>query len=262
MSVTVSETLDFQQYQLQFAARIRDPDNVARPVGVLARRMRIYEQIVFQNLRSALGNCFPVSAKVLGQRQWRQLVRGFFVHHRAQAPLFRQIPEEFLIYLQACDQAGWLPLPPYLVSLAHYEWIELAVASAEAEMPVTVPECDLMGGIPILVPVLELLQYEYPVHKISPRHKPTQPLPIPVHLAVYRDTADDVQFTELSAVTVRLLQLLKPGTMRGQDALQQLAEEMRHPDLQQLMDFGREMLEMLKAQGLILGIKPEANGPP
>lgn len=262
MSVTSPQIPAFQQYQLQFAARIRDPENIARPAGVLARRMRVYEQIVFQNLRSALGNCFPVSAKVLGQRQWRKLLRGFFVHHRAQAPLFRQIPEEFLIFLQACEQAGWLPLPPYLVSLAHYEWIELAVASAEAEMPVTMTEGDVMGGIPILLPVLELLQYEYPVHKISPRRKPTQPLSIPVHLAVYRDTVDDVHFTELSAMTVRVLQLLKPGTMRGQDALQQLAEEIRHPDPQQLMNYGREMLEMLKAQGLILGIKPESDGPP
>ena len=241
---------DFQQYQLQFAGHIRNPHENPRPVKVPARRMRVYTQIVFNNLESSVSTCFPICRKMLGVRAWKRLIRGFFAEHQSRSPLFRQIPEEFLHYLQTVPD-----LPPYLYSLAHYEWIELAISVMDAEVDqseIDVAE-DLLDRQPILAPALALLSYDYPVHQISPRNRPASPLAQPVHLLVFRDREDVVRFVELNPVTARLLQTLKAGTLTCRQALNQIAEELKSPNPEAITNFGMGVLAELKQQGAILG---------
>jgi uncharacterized protein len=246
---------DFQQYQLQFAGYIRNPQKNSRPSKVTAKRMRVYTEIVFNNLESSIAACFPVSKKVLGVRCWEKLVRGFFSGHQSHSPLFRQIPEEFLRYLDSLDGIGGIP--PYLKSLAHYEWVELALAVADVtqDLDNIDTEGDLLDGKSVLPAALALLSYEYPVQLISSRFKPSQPLAQPVHLLVFRDTNDDVRFIEINQMTARLLGLIQAEATSGRDALQKLAAEMHHPDPQALIGFGQSILTDLRAQGAILGIQ-------
>lgn len=244
----------FQRYQLQFTAHIRDPRANPRPPKVLAKRMRVYTEIVFNNLESSVATCFPVTKRVLGIRAWNRLIRCFLVHHQCHSPLFRQIPEEFLRYLQSST----IPenLPPYLQSLAHYEWIELALAVANVgiDMGRVDIDGDLLEGQPVLPPALALLSYVYPVQLISPRFKPKQPLEQPVHLLVFRNTEDDVRFIELTSVTARLLGILQAEAITGRQALEKIAAEMAHPNPQTIIQFGQTILADLKAQGAILGV--------
>lgn len=245
---------DYRDYQLQFARHLRAPEVQAPPAGVPARRMQVYARLVFNNLESTLAACYPVCKKVLGQRRWRSLVRQFMAQHRCSTPLFRQIPEEFLRYLEAAG-AHELRLPPYLYSLAHYEWIELALALADVEDE-AVAQGDLMAGVPALVAALALLSYPYPVHRISPRCKPAQALPAPVHLLVFRDAAGVVHFIELNAVSAHLLQLLQQGTLRGAEALQRLADEWPQLERAAVLRHGCDILLELSRQGAIAGVRP------
>jgi uncharacterized protein len=240
----------FQQYQLQFTSHIRNPAGNPRPPKVPANRMQVYTEIVFNNLESSVLPCFPVTKKVLGARAWKKLIRGFFSHHQCHSPLFRQIPEEFLRYLEIAPN-----LPPYLKSLAHYEWIELALAVADVliDMAKVDAQGDLLQGAPVLVPALALLSYDYPVQLISPRFKPKTALTEPVHLLVYRDAKDDVQFVEINQVTARLLAILQAGNVTGRQALEKIAIETTHPDPSAIIQFGQAILADLKAQGAILG---------
>lgn len=247
----------FQQYQLQFTGHIRDPKNIARPAQAAAKRMRVYREIVYNNLEVSLAGCFPVCKKVLGKRLWHKLVRGFFVHHRSHSPLFRQIPEEFLAFLgQAYLYADLPPLPGYLNNLAHYEWIELAVSAAELDDDwdhINV-HGDLLSGKPVLAVAMALLSYDYPVQAISPRFKPGEPLQQAVNLLVFRDADDQVRFIELNALTARLLSLLQMQDLTGRQTLELIAEEIRHPDPEAMKEFGRAVLEGLRQQGVILGV--------
>ena len=247
---------DFRDYQLQFARHLRAPDVQAPPVGVPAGRMRVYAELVFNNLESTLAACYPVCRKVLGLRRWRSLVRQFIVQHRCSTPLFRQIPEEFLHYLEAAA-AHEIQLPPYLYSLAHYEWMELALALADVEDD-AVEQGDLMAGVPMLVPALVLLSYPYPVHRISPRCKPAQPSPFPVHLLVFRDADGVVRFIELNAVSARLLHLLQDGELSGADAVMRIADELTHLERASVLRHGREILLDLGRQGAIAGVRRTA----
>ena len=170
--------LPFQDYQYAFAAHIRDPRANPRPAGVPPRRMRVYNELLFNNLEGFLLACFPVSRAVLGARRWRKLVRAFFAGHRCRTPFFRQIPEEFVEWLRGA-RAGHPEDPPFLPDLAHYEWVELALDVSPLE-----PDCadidragDLLAGRPALNPVAMLLTYPYAVHRIGSRFRPAAPDP-------------------------------------------------------------------------------------
>jgi hypothetical protein len=241
---------EFQRYQYAFTAHIRDPKAQPRPAGVEARRMNIYTELLYNNIEGFLLACFPVLRQVLGARKWSALVRDFFRTHRSHTPYFRQIPDEFIQFLQN----EWAPpagYPPFTLALAHYEWIELvlSVSTRSAERAFD-PAGDLLDGVPLLNPVLSSLRYNWPVHRIAPRRK-TQPAE--THLLVFRDAGDRVQFSEINAFTARLLGLLEPGTLSGRAALEQVADESRHPDRALVVQAGGALLNDLRAQGAILG---------
>jgi hypothetical protein len=241
----------FQQYQYAFAAHVRDPQNVGRPAGANARRMRAYSELLYSNIESFLLACFPVLRKMLGSRKWARLVRAFFAQHRSRTPYFRQIPDEFLQFLQN----AWQPepgYPDYLLELAHYEWIELAlsVSSRDERLPGFDPAGDLMEGRPLLNPVLANLAYRYPVHRIRPRMRVAE---TPTCLLVFRDAGFQLRFMEQSAVSARLLALLEEGRRSGREAVAQLAQELGHGNPDSLIEFARTYLEELRAAGAVLG---------
>lgn len=248
----------FQQYQLEFAGHIRNPRHTPRPSRVPASRMRVYTEIVFNNLEASLATCFPVCKAVLGKRAWHKLIRGFFVHHQSLSPLFRQIPEEFLAYLEDVQAFDDVPrLPCYLKGLAHYEWIELAVSATESSIDMTKVDAEgnLLLNVVVLTPTLRLLAYDYPVHRISPKKKPVAALEEPVYLAVYRDLNDEVRFVEINQLTFRLLSLLQQAENSGEAVLRSIAEEMQYTQPEKLIEFGLPILQALKAQQLILGTR-------
>jgi len=245
---------DFQRYQKAFCAHARSPSLNPRPAGVSAKRIGVYAQLLFNNMESTLSGCFPVCKKVLGVRKWNRLVRDFFAGHRCATPLFRQIPEEFLQWLQHTKPAG---VPPFMPQLAHYEWAELAVAVADTSMPAGWSAGgDMLEGKPVLTPALMLLRYDWPVQRISPRFKPIQPLTEPICLLVFRDAADEVRFIELNPVSARLVELLQEGNRTGREALMSIAQALRHPDAEQVVTFGAQVLADLNALDAILGAVP------
>lgn len=186
----------------------------------------------------------------MGARKWAKLVRAFFATHRSRTPYFRQIPDEFIQFLQgewAADDA----YPPYLLALAHYEWIELALSvSSRSADRVVDAEGDLLDGVPVANPVLANLRYDWPVHRIAPRRKVAA---AETYLLVYRDADDAVQFVEINAFTARLIALLEPGTLTGRAALDTLATESRHPDPAVIVQAGTALLADLRARGALLG---------
>ncbi len=244
--------LDFQRYQLAFTQHLRQPRASPKPAKVVKKRMAVYTEIVFNNMMDSVSACFPVAQNVLGKRAWQKLVRDFFIHHQSQTPIFREIPQEFLNYLNI-NSVTSIKKPAFLNQLAHYEWIELALSTSDTIIDNTKIEVngDFFKQQPKLTPASALLKYDYPVHKISNKFKPTQPEA--TYLLVFRDTVNKVQFVELNDVTFRLLQLIQNDNLTGQQALTELASEIHHPDLKLIIEFGLSTLYALKAQGAIIG---------
>ena len=244
--------------QEQFAAHIRNPEQAPAPADVEDRRMSIYRNLFFSNVRSLLSWNFPVLKKIFSEEQWTELVRDFYVEHRARTPLFPELPREFLQYLQdqRSDRDGD---PPFMLELAHYEWVEKALSMDEAEIDDTRanPEGDLLTGVPVLSPLAWPLSYQYPVHEIKPDNKPQSPPDRPTHLLVYRNRDDDVRFMRLNAVSALLLQFLKEDDGKtGQEILNEIVTALAHPNPDTVIEGGVKLLEDFRTRDVILGTRP------
>ena len=237
---------DFQRYQLAFTSHIRNPSVNKKPARVKATRMAIYREIVFNNILSSVSACFPVCKSMLGARAWCKLVHAFFDNHQATTPIFREIPQQFLQFLDTR-----IDLPIYFQSLAHYEWVELAVASLQTEPIKLSKKTDLLNEKPILVPTHMLLSYDYAVQSISKRHLPKGIEP--TYLLVFRNIKNEVKFIELNPVTFQLLNLIEANEFTGKQALTVLADEIAHPDVDMMIQFGAEILTDLANQQAIIG---------
>jgi hypothetical protein len=244
----------FQQYQMAFTAHIRDPLNQPRPDNVVAKRMDVYKEIVFNNIFESVSACFPVARKVIGKRIWLKLIRGFFREHSSTTPIFRKIPEEFLSYLSNLNSIAHEDIPPYLSNLCHYEWVELLV-STMVDNNLDAREIDSTGNLsnnlPAFTPTMQLLNYEYAVQKISPYYKPKEKTY--TQLIVYRNTEFAIKFIELNTLTFRLIEILKRDQVNGIEALNKLADEVNNTHSETVNHFGLSLLEDLRKQGVILG---------
>ena len=211
------------------------------PPGIEARRMAIYNELLYNNTEEFLLSCFPVLRRVLGKQKWAWLVRAFFSTHRSHTPYFRQIPDEFIQYLQTEWQRPD-SYPEYMLELAHYEWIELvlSVSTRAADWGHIDSEGDLLDQRPVLNPVLANLFYRWPVQRIRPRVRCT---PAETYLLVFRDADDRIQFLESNAFTARLLTLLEPGILTGRAALERIANESQHPTPDVLIQGGLAMMQ-------------------
>ncbi len=248
------------EIQERFAAHIRNPERHPAPEDVEDRRMAIYRGLFFRNIRDFISNNFPVLRTLYSDGDWDDLVRDFYDEHRARTPLFPEIAREFLQYLQDSRQerAGD---PPFMLELAHYEWVELAVSLDEHEIDEVAadPEGDLLADTPVLSPVAWPVSYRYPVHRIRPDYQPQEPPEEATHLLVYRDRGDRVRFMRLNAVSAILLGLLKEeGPDSGQALLERIAGSLQHPDPAVVIESGRKLLEEWRERDIVLGTRPAA----
>jgi hypothetical protein len=200
------------QQQRDFAARIRQPEAQSLLPGITAERMAVYEELFFNNVASLVGGAFPVLRGVLGAERWQRLLRAFFTEHQASTPYFLEISQEFIAWLQQGYRAE-PDDPAFMLELAHYEWVELALDVSDAQLP----QC---GWSPLAWP----LAYRWPVQMIGVDHQPTQPPAEPTCLLVWRDRLDQVRFMQLAPFAYRLALHLQAGEPPGQ-ALQALATE-------------------------------------
>ena len=196
---------DFQSIQRQFAAAIRDPAQ-AMPTGIAAERMAVYQELFYNNVLNFVSSAFPVLTTLYEQAQWQRKVRLFFQHSHLPSPYFLDIAETFLSWLQ--QQPIHTEDPPFLLELAHYEWIELYLATAHRQLDLPLLQ-QIQKSQPLAVDELALvLSYQFPVSQISVEFRPEQPTAEASLLLVYRDQAQDIKFMALTQLSATVLQLL------------------------------------------------------
>lgn len=237
---------DFQEQQLAFIRRIKDP-SAPLPKGVRAERMAVYEELFFNNLQNFISSAFPVLRSLLPETQWQALCRQFFQEQALHSPYFLDISKAFLQWLpEAASQ-----LPGFALQLAEYEWLELALAT-DLAVASSGWSFDANRGLEIS-PLVRLCCYQYPVQQISARFQPTEPAALPVFLLLYRDEQDRVRFLQLNAWSAALLQLVtaEPGQQLGTyiDWLQPYVPDW---DRHQLLAQATPLLSDFSARGIVV----------
>ena len=232
---------------------LRDPDHCAPPPEMDPARAQVYRDLVFANLSSLISGTFPVLVKILGDQRWRELVRIFLRDYRAHTPKFGEIAEEFVEFLAsepaALGDGSW---PPFMVELAHYEWVEMALQQSEAE-PLPPGDGASLLDLPLRVsPLAWPLAYAWPVQLLGRDFQPDVAPDQPTLLLVRRDLDFSVKFSGLSPLAFRLLQRIEefPG-LNGRAQLQGLALEAGMTGSQAFFDNGLALLRQLHEQSVL-----------
>jgi hypothetical protein len=243
--------------QREFAAHIRDPASAPAPGGIEDRRMAVYRELFFNNLRGFLETNFPVLRSLHDDASWDVLCRDFYRDFRAQTPLFPEIPREFLRYLQD-HRRGHDGDPPFMLELAHYEWVELALSLDEADPEAAGidPEGDLLADVPVLSPLAWPLSYAWPVHRICADYQPREAPVEATHLLVYRQSDYSVRFMQLNPVSALLLNRLQANEgQTGLEMLNAIAGEIGHPNPGTVIEAGAALMNELRDKQIILGAR-------
>lgn len=231
------------------------------PAGIDERRMQVYRRLFFNNVRKLISSSFPVLRQLYDENAWTTLVRDFYIEHRAQSPLFPDLSREFLRYLEVerQERAGD---PPFLLELAHYEWVDAALSRDPRDLDDYSVENtvdaggDLLTGAPVISPLAWFFSYRYPVHRIRPDFRPVEPPELPTHLLVYRNRSDTVKFMLLNAVSQLMLALLRERSgLTGRQLLELTAGQISHSSPASVIEHGLQLLEDLRRRNVILGTR-------
>ncbi|RAI68233.1 DUF2063 domain-containing protein [Pseudomonas fluorescens] len=232
---------------------LRDPERNAPPTGMDPARAQVYRDLVFANLSSLLSGTFPVLVKIIGNERWGSLVRIFLRDYRARTPKFGEIAEEFVEFLatgpEALGEGGW---PPFMVELAHYEWVEMALQQSDAE-PLVVGDAALLLDRPLQVsPLAWPLAYAWPVQLLGPDFQPDALPDQPTFLLVRRAEDWSVRFSGLSPLAWRLLQrIVEFPELTGVAQLQGLAVEAGQIGSSVFFEGGVGLLRQMHEEGVV-----------
>ena len=254
----MAEQRGFQDKQYAFAAHIRDPEHRPAPDGIEDRRMAIYRKLFFNNLRNLLAKNFPVLRKLHSDEHWDRFIRQFMQNHQAKTPYFLELPEEFLNFLRNEYERQDDDFP-FLLELAHYEYIELAlsISTESNKLDDVDPEGDLLTNIPVKSVLTWVYAYHYPVHRISKEFQPTEPAEQPIYLAVFRQSDDKVAFLELNSVSASLLNAIQENDTgrSGEELLREIAASINYTNVDGFIQHGVATLNEMRDLEIITGTR-------
>ncbi|MDG2364413.1 MAG: putative DNA-binding domain-containing protein [Methylococcaceae bacterium] len=253
MAENKNNVFSFQEKQAAFTDYLRNPQVCPVPEGVIPERIDIHRELMFNNISSFLETSFPILRSIIEDNAWKGLCQDYFLVHHSKTPYFSEIPEEFLFYLQE-ERVPRADDHPFILELAHYEWVEMALAISLDEQPKV---DDQLTQKPLtteiaLSPLAWPLAYQYPVHLISSTFKPQCPPETATFLLVYRSSDLEVNFIEMTPLTFRLLQLLQQQSVwLLDDCLNGLAREFVDFKPGVIYNGGLDVLQELAARGIV-----------
>lgn len=246
-------TQSLQQQQSTLGRYLRDPEHFSPPAEMDPARAQVYRDLVFANLSSLLSGTFPVLIKILGDERWRSLVRIYLRDDRARTPKFGEIAQEFVAFLASEPQAlSDGPWPPFMVELAHYEWVEMALQQSDAEPLAAGDAGSLLDRSLLVSPLAWPLAYAWPVQRLGPDYQPDVATAQPTLLLVRRAQDWSVKFSELSPLAWRLLQRIgELPELTGLAQLQGLAAEAGTVGSTAFLEGGSALLRQMHEEGVI-----------
>jgi hypothetical protein len=180
------------------------------------RRLRVYRDLVQGALEDPLPDCFPHTHRILdGAEAWEDCVRAFIASRAVQSPYYRDINPTFVAWLadSGWGQDRW----PFLLSLAHFEWMELEVLRwPEGETPAALQAEPSSALHPAFDGAFRNLAYGWRVQDCSEE----EPLPPAgtTHLVCFRDRDLDFRVLEVDPRSSAFLARCLEGATAGESA--------------------------------------------
>jgi hypothetical protein len=215
-------------------------------------RWRRYRHMVRRRLSDTIRHAFPRLESALGPGRMSAVEEEFFGARALKSVFIREVPGEFLTWLERSFLAGSLEMAPYAVELARLEWTELLVAYEKDD-----PALDL-GPLSMERPAAvtrahRLLALKYAVHLFDAEN-PAEPEPRPTHVLVYRaPETHEVHVLETTPVTNALIAALSSGTASLHECIAGAASSERIPVDPPFLEALADLLADLSERGVVRG---------
>jgi hypothetical protein len=217
------------------------PDQAA--LGRYRNRLLTYRALVRFALRDPLPDCFPLTKALLeGEEAWEACVDAFLDSRSIQSPYYRHILPTFVGWLA---ESGWgREAWPFLLQLAHYEYLELEVLRHPDEAaPAGLVAAPGPGRVAVLHGSARNMAYAYRVHEAD--EEDPEPAEGPALLFCHRDPEGDFRLREVdgptSAFLTRCLQSEPIGVAAAAVGLE--------------TEKAMALLEDLRSEGAVLGYR-------
>ena len=231
-----------REFQLSFGRYLRADDTCPPPPCVDHTRAAIYKDLLNNNVAGFINQCFPVTRSLIPTPQWTQLCQHFFTEWRAPSPLFRDIPHQFLEFIQQSDYLD--ELPAWFTDLAHYEWVELYLETVHVD-----PIEPTLGKLTLNQPVIPLV-YSCPVQQICVDWIPDKPQE--TYLIALRTATHDIKFISANAPTLLVLHELCESPLTEEALVQRLAVQLGRPCDDAFYHHCQQVIEQLTEQQVLL----------
>lgn len=185
--------------------------------------MAVYKRLFYDNIESFCARTFKTFRAIANDEYWHTLIRSFIKSHRCSTPYFREIPNEFLQFL--VDRGEPDEHYPFMIELCHFDLVRIelyfAPESIQGKNRLTSLDARIQRS-----PLVRLLSYQWPVHKIDEDFEVSSTPTEPTWLIAFRDRKSNVEFLVSNPRTVRMLEILEqPKSCR--ELIQELAEELQ-----------------------------------
>ena len=220
--------------------------------GIVPSRLPHYRRLVINVVRDAMSQAYPLTEKLLGADRFVVLVDEFFAKHNCQEEQLYKMTGELLVFFLNNPEHTLLQEFPCLMDLLRFEWLEMEMYMMEdAEMPMAKPAGDWLNDCIILNPEHRLLKFDYPVFKVAPQELATYQASSYFCMAYRQPETLKIIFTEVSAVTAAILELIADGESLASiyEILESQSINLSEKSKQQLLDYLQEQLKT----GFVLG---------
>ncbi|WP_076409113.1 DUF2063 domain-containing protein [Shewanella sp. UCD-KL12] len=242
--------MQFDDIQHSFIQYIKEPKSVL-PIGTDERRMKIYRDLFFNNINGFVSSAFPVLKSLYSDELWLSLVQNFFVTHDCQTPIFIEIAQEFVDFLQT-EYLAKETDPAFLLELAHYEYMELVVAVAKDNPQQQRIDKPIEQVSLCLSDSAQVLQYAFAVQRVSEEYQPIEPAETAQLFCLYRDEHDEVIFLQLNPLTAQVLGFISQWDSIGlEELIIWLKQTYPQLDSDVLENGCLQMLEDLASKGVV-----------
>ncbi len=255
---------NLNKYQQDFSLFIRKNANKKYHAEHLPQKnLHIYAGLIFNNISAALQSCFPICYSISEHSYWDDLVHAFVEEYECDSPMFKDIPEQFLDWLNKKNHQPKIKqlLPIFFTSFAHYEWVEMAISIApdnninhkNIKTAENKHNHSWLDVNIIFSDAWTIADYYYDVHLINKEYQPKVKKKQPNYFLIFRNKDGEIKFTLLNPLSTALISILTQHQVNAAQAAEILISQQPQLNKEELLAQANQLLNNLYEQGFILG---------
>lgn len=224
--------------------------------GTKPDRLFHYRRLIRNVFEDTLSRAFPITVEVLTAEEWDELVQAFMLKAIPQTPFIWKMPFEFYEFVVNEDFATKFNRP-YLDDLLFFEWIEIELFTMpDGIIPSFKEEGDFLEDLIVINPDHQILELEYPVHKMMADE--TLNHQAQYFILTFRERSSGaVKFVEINPLLAFIWQRLAKKPQSGHQIIRHVVKALPNANKEELVSILLPFFNDMLLQGAIVGFSSE-----